>query len=124
MKVVFFISLFFINTFIQDKSLNIEPEKVYNLKLENDSNIILLDVINLEEVLQNNIKNSLNINYYSENFNESINKLDKEKIYYVYCRSGRRSMNTVLLMRELGFQNSYNIDGGILKWMELELPLK
>jgi len=124
MKVVFFISLFFINTFIQDKSLNIEPEKVYNLKLENDSNIILLDVRTLEEVLQNNIKNSLNINYYSENFNESINKLDKEKIYYVYCRSGRRSMNTVLLMRELGFQNSYNIDGGILKWMELELPLK
>ena len=74
MKVVFFISLFFINTFIQDKSLNIEPEKVYNLKLENDSNIILLDVRTLEEVLQNNIKNSLNINYYSENFNESINK--------------------------------------------------
>jgi len=109
----------------QNKSLNLQPNKVYDLLLNsNKNNSILLDVRTKEEVDENKIDNSINIDFYSDNFKESILSLDKSKTYYVYCRSGRRSLNTVEFMRENGFNESYNVDGGIIKWTDLKIPLK
>ena len=49
-------------------------------------------------------------------FIDEINSLDKNKSYYVYCRSGARSSQAVQLMRELGFNDTFNLLGGILEW--------
>ena len=49
-------------------------------------------------------------------FIDKVNVLDKNKFYYVYCRSGARSAQAVQLMRDLGFSETYNLIGGILKW--------
>ena len=109
----------------QNQNLNIEPNKVYDLLSNNNkNNSILLDVRTEEEFIESKINNSLNIDFYSDNFKISILSLDKSKTYYVYCRSGRRSLNTVEFMRENGFSKSYNVDGGIIKWTDLNLPLK
>ena len=109
----------------QNQNLNIEPNKVYDLLSNNNkNNSILLDVRTEEEFIESKINNSLNIDFYSDNFKISILSLDKSKTYYVYCRSGRRSLNTVEFMRENGFSKSYNVDGGIIKWTDLKLPLK
>ena len=109
----------------QNQNLNIEPNKVYDLLSNNNkNNSILLDVRTEEEFIESKINNSLNIDFYSDNFQKSILSLDKSKTYYVYCRSGRRSLNTVEFMRENGFSKSYNVDGGIIKWTDLNLPLK
>ena len=124
MKNLLLFFLLFINC-NQNQNLNIEPDKVYDLLSNNDkNNSILLDVRTKEEVIENKINNSLNIDFYSDNFQKSILSLDKSKTYYVYCRSGRRSLNTVEFMRENGFSKSYNVDGGIIKWSDLNLPLK
>jgi len=123
MKVLILIFLFFLNSINQEKQLDVNPKKVYE-SIINDSNIILLDVRTLDEVLENKIDNSINIDFYSEDFKELISNLNRDNTYYVYCRSGRRSMNTVLMMKDLGFKNSFNLEGGILKWIELNLPIK
>ncbi len=107
----------------QNKNLNIQPDKVYDL-LSNSKNTILLDVRTKEEVIEKKINNSINIDFYSDDFKDSILSLEKSKTYFVYCRSGRRSLNTVEFMREYGFKESYNVDGGIIKWNDLGLPLK
>ena len=124
MKNLIFILFFIIISCNQKNNLNIDPDKVYNNLLNQNDNIILLDVRTKEEVLENKIKNSINLDFYSEDFNESILNLDKSNIYYVYCRSGRRSLNTVEFMRKYGYKESYNIDGGIIKWSDLKIPLK
>ena len=49
-------------------------------------------------------------------FIDEINTLNKNKSYYVYCRSGARSAQAVQLMRDLGFNETYNLLGGILDW--------
>jgi len=36
----------------------------------------------------------------------------------VYCRSGRRSLNAVLVLEQLGFTNVANLEGGMLEWQE------
>jgi len=124
MKKLFLFFILFINC-NQNQNLNIEPDKVYDLLSKNNkNNSILLDVRTEEEFIESKINNSLNIDFYSDNFKISILSLDKSKTYYVYCRSGRRSLNTVEFMRENGFSKSYNVDGGIIKWTDLKLPLK
>ena len=124
MKNLFLFFILFSNC-NQNQNLNIEPDKVYDLLSNNNkNNSILLDVRTEEEFIESKINNSLNIDFYSDNFKISILSLDKSKTYYVYCRSGRRSLNTVEFMRENGFSKSYNVDGGIIKWTDLKLPLK
>lgn len=85
--------------------------------LENDSEAIILDVRTIEEFESSRIPNSVNIDFYNpEIFMQEIGKLDKNKSYYVYCRTGIRSANSCHLMKELGFVNTYNLIGGIVDW--------
>ena len=123
MKNLFPIVLIFISCNV-NQSLNVQPNKVYDLLSNSNNNSVLLDVRTNEEVIEKKINNSINIDFYSDNFKDSILRLDKSKTYYVYCRSGRRSLNTVEFMRENGFKESYNVDGGIIKWVDLNIPLK
>lgn len=47
--------------------------------------------------------------------------MDQSKSYVFVCRSGRRSQNTALYLREQGFSNVRNYEGGMLAWdWELE----
>lgn len=49
-------------------------------------------------------------------FPEKIGKLNKDKHYLVYCRSGNRSGQACKLMAAEGFTNLYNLSGGIGGW--------
>jgi len=50
--------------------------------------------------------------YKADNFEVELKKLDRDKVYFVYCRSGRRSSNALKKMQELGFTKAYNVLGG------------
>ena len=45
-------------------------------------------------------------------------ELDRDQTLAVHCRSGARSANAVKLLQERGFENVYNVEGGILAWSE------
>lgn len=86
-------------------------------QLENDSNAVILDVRTDDEVFQGKIRNSIHIDFYKgQAFIEELETLDKSKNYYVYCRSGNRSGQACRMMEQLGFQNAYNLIGGMLQW--------
>ncbi len=40
-----------------------------------------------------------------------LNSLNKNKTYYLYCRTGNRSGKAAKIMRDNGFENVYNIGG-------------
>ncbi len=42
----------------------------------------------------------------------------KDQEIIVHCRSGKRSMQACIILEQLGFQNTVNVDGGILAWIE------
>lgn len=44
-----------------------------------------------------------------------------QEIVFV-CRSGARSGQTTLLSEELGYKNTYNMVGGMIRWNELGYP--
>lgn len=86
-------------------------------QLENDDNAVVIDVRTDDEVAEGIIANAIHIDIYKgQEFVNEIEELDKDKNYYVYCRSGNRSGQACNIMDQLGFENAYNLEGGILEW--------
>ncbi|MEO9892423.1 rhodanese-like domain-containing protein [Aurantibacter sp.] len=86
-------------------------------QLEADDNAIVLDVRTQEEVDDGYIPNAIHIDIYNgQGFIDEVNKLDKSKNYYVYCRSGNRSGQACAILDSLGFENAYNLEGGFMNW--------
>ena len=86
-------------------------------KLEEDDNAFILDVRTDDEVADGYIAKSKQIDIYlGQGFIDELEKLDKSKNYYVYCRSGNRSGQACQIMEQLGFENAYNLEGGMLEW--------
>ena len=101
------------------------PKEAYDLvqSKKNTTNFVVLDVRTPEEFESGHVEGAININYNSENFVEELNKLDKTKSYLVYCRTGRRSSDTVSVMTKQGFGELYRIDGDISKWKSENFPV-
>ncbi len=86
-------------------------------QLEKDENAVILDVRTEDEWSEGYIPNAINIDIHmGQAFISEIENLDKDKNYYVYCRSGARSAKACEIMNQLGFENTYNLTGGMLEW--------
>lgn len=46
------------------------------------------------------------------------NELPKDRPLVIHCRSGKRSGKIVEKLEEKGFDNAYNLQGGILAWAD------
>jgi len=87
-----------------------------------NQNFIIIDVRTPSEYTSGHIENAINIDYSASNFRSELGKLDKNKAYLIYCRSGNRSQKALEVMKELGFSEVYNILGGITSWSRQDLP--
>lgn len=86
-------------------------------QLLKDSNALILDVRTDQEIEEGIIPNAIQIDIYKgQGFIYRVEELDKTKNYYIYCRSGIRSAQACAIMNQLGFSNTYNLEGGILQW--------
>ena len=119
MKYTVLVFLFFLTQNIYD----ILPNIAYKNIIDSDNKIILIDVRSRQELDEIMINGVLNYDFNSDEFEKSILSLDKEKTYYMICRSGRRSGITTELMLENGFENVLNIKGGMIKWVDSNLKL-
>ncbi|MBS9774772.1 MAG: thioredoxin [Tenacibaculum sp.] len=92
-------------------------------KIIDSGNAILLDVRTPKEVASGRIEGSSTINFYSDEFIDKINLINKSKAIAVYCRSGRRSVMAAKVLQKNGFNKIYNLEGGIKAWEHEGLPL-
>lgn len=79
-------------------------------------NAVILDVRSREEFNSGHIPGAKNMDIMGGNFAGLIANLDKEKAYFVYCRSGGRSSSACGAMAGQGFTNLFNLRGGIGSW--------
>lgn len=92
-------------------------QEEWQKQLKNDKNSVILDVRTEEEVEEGYIPNSKNIDIYKgQGFINEVEKLDKTKNYYIYCRSGKRSSQACTLLDQMGFNETYNLLGGFSEW--------
>ncbi len=96
---------------------NVGPAEFDRLRTQAEAGT-LLDVRNEQEFAGFHLEGARNINYLGPDFLEDIDRLDPEKTYLVYCRSGRRSVRACTLMKNAGLKNLVHLDGGINSYSE------
>lgn len=77
-----------------------EKETDYKKIMENNDYVII-DVRSNEEYNQQHVKGAINIPYTEINENISI---DKDKVIFVYCKSGNRSGIAYSTLKDLGYE--------------------
>lgn len=85
--------------------------------IASDDQAVILDVRTPEEVEEGYIPGAIHLDIYrGQEFLDALEELDKDKNYYVYCRSGNRSGQACALMQNAGFKQCYNLQGGFMEW--------
>jgi rhodanese-related sulfurtransferase len=99
---------------------NLKPQ-AFQTALQQMQNPILLDVRTPKEYEDYHFENAQNLSYFVEDLWEQISALPKDSTFFVYCRTGRRSIRVCTLMRNGGFDKErvFNLDGGIVAWKEV-----
>lgn len=96
--------------------MNINQNEWWDTYLASE-NAEIIDVRTEEEVEELKIPGSLHMDIYGgQEFILQLEQLDKSKTYFLYCRSGARSAQACGIMKQIGFETVYNLEGGILQW--------
>ena len=85
--------------------------------------ITLIDLRTAEEVAAGYIDGAAQLDFYAADFEQKLESLPREGHYLIYCNSGNRSGTALRLMKDLGFAQVTELDGGIQAWMSSEQPL-
>ncbi|KGG13593.1 MULTISPECIES: molybdopterin-synthase adenylyltransferase MoeB [Prochlorococcus] len=104
------------------KAINISPKKLNDLMEKDPENTILLDVRNEEEYLINSIPGSILIplvNIQNGDAIKRIEELSKNKILYIHCKTGQRSLEAIYILQKYGIK-AINIEGGINSWNQIK----
>ena len=86
-------------------------------------NVVVLDIRTPQEFNEGIIEGAINIDFYESSFAVTLDTLDKDAEYVVYCRSGNRSSQARKTFESLGFTNVTEIEGGIVDWYASGLPV-
>ncbi len=92
--------------------------------LINHQDALVLDVREQSELKDGVIVDSVHmpLSAFAKRVDEISNYKDKTVI--VGCRSGHRSSSACAKLRKQGFENVYNLRGGIMAWKNANLPIE
>ena len=86
-------------------------------KIKNDQSTILIDCREQNEWDESHVEGFTLVPLSC--FEQSLEIIkDKQSDVHIMCRSGKRSMNACMFLEENGYENLYNVEGGILAWKE------
>lgn len=106
----------FLRTIVQNKYVNMKEITVQELKEKLDQkaeNFLLIDVReDFEYMVSNNGGEHIPLS----TLQSRLHTLDADKEIAIICRSGARSANACAFLQREGFENVYNVKGGMKTW--------
>lgn len=104
--------------------IKVIPVKEFAEAVSNDSTAVIIDVRTAEEYAEGHIEGSINIDIKQGSyFDNEVKSFDKNKTYYIYCRSGRRSHMAAAKIQAAGFK-AVDMEGGINAWKDANMPIE
>ena len=99
---------------------------VHQLKQEMDSNpsLCLIDVRELDEWQEGHISGAIHIPKSNVVADVPKKMPDLKQAIYLHCKGGVRSFHAAEYLIDLGYQEVYSIDGGIMAWAHFGYPVK
>lgn len=82
----------------------------------NEPEVQLIDVRTDGEYAEGHIANATNIDVLQSDFKDKVANLDKEKPVMVYCKMGGRSAKAAGILKEMGFKDVTDLEGGYTAW--------
>jgi len=80
---------------------------------QKETNSVLVDVRTIEEYNSGTIEGAIHMDYLSPVLADNIETLTSHSSYYVFCRTGRRSLRVCMLLKNMGLK-VYNLESGII----------
>lgn len=106
----------FLRTIVQNKYVNMKEITVQELKEKLDQkaeNFLLIDVReDFEYMVSNNGGEHIPLS----TLQSRLHTLDADKEIAIICRAGARSANACAFLQHEGFENVYNVKGGMKTW--------
>lgn len=96
--------------------------QAFQAGLQKTPDALILDVRTAKEYAKGHLPKARNIDWYNEDFMQQVSGYIKSRPVYVYCLSGARSAAAADKLRSAGFNEVYNMEGGIVKWRAAGLP--
>lgn len=93
-------------------------------KMESESDFCLIDVRELEEWQDIRIPGALHIPKDQISVTIQTKVVDQTRPVYLHCRSGVRSLYAAQCMIDLGYQQVYSVNGGIMEWAMYGYPIE
>lgn len=115
------IFVFSINATLNAQSSSNLNATAFDSKIKQTPNPQVIDVRTTGEFIQSHIKNALNIDINSNDFQQKVANLNKNKAVFVYCLSGSRSSYALRILSSMGFKEIYNLSGGMMQWRSANL---
>ncbi|MDR3583353.1 MAG: rhodanese-like domain-containing protein [Candidatus Pacebacteria bacterium] len=84
---------------------------------EGKENFIILDIRTPQEFAGGSLPDARNLDFYAGDFVQKLSELGKENTYLIFCRSGNRSKAALGMMQQLGFNEVYELDKGIISYL-------
>jgi phage shock protein E len=84
---------------------------------------VLLDIRTAPEIAESHVSGAVALDFYSPTFQDNLAELEREITYLIYCRTGNRTGQTMVLMENLGFEQVFDLDGGIRAWTNRGYPV-
>lgn len=91
------------------------PEEFKEMS-EKADDAVIIDCRTMPEIRQASLEYDKHIDLMNPDFFNITNDLDKNKSYFIYCRSGNRSAQFCNFLAGKGFTKLYNLRGGIISW--------
>ncbi len=101
----------------------ISPAEAADLLEGVPTGLVVLDVRTPDEFAAGHLAGAVNLDYSAAGFAGELGALDREVPYLLYCRTGNRSAQAREMMRDQGFAEVHEIEGGIVAWAEAGLPV-
>jgi len=96
---------------------------IQGTKMINHDDAVVIDVREVNEYSDGHIINSVHIPLSS--LKTRMSELEKHKAnkVIVACRSGHRSSHACANLKKAGFEQVFNLSGGVMAWESANLPL-
>ncbi|WP_438965356.1 rhodanese-like domain-containing protein [Flavobacterium sp.] len=107
----------------EQKGVNLVDSNGFEKQMEETTSQIV-DVRTPREFSEGHIANAVNMDVTSDDFESKIENLDKEKPVMVYCKAGGRSAKAAGILKDKGFKQVYDLDGGMIGWNEAKKPIE
>ena len=103
---------------------NLSSER-FKAIIANDKVGAIIDLRTTEELKKKGyIKGAVQLDFLAADAEKQIDKLDKNKTYYIYCASGGRSSDAAAYMEKSGFKRVYTLEKGISDWLLKGFPVE